>query len=236
MAKDFEQIGHKNIELLRFYISKQLNDIDKKIVNNDSQIKGYVYASVIDILIVTVFDNQLKCSSLWFKGLICFALLILFYVVSKFIATMSNYMKEQEKKAGRDKDLTDNVLLQIDKFDNIACDGLLICENYIKKYKEEKEQYIKNFYLHEIIHYLTKIVDIFRPIYAEQGSYIKDDNKEFLDSYRVNNFIVFAKEINKFLCDELIEIRSETGGTHSDVLLRNHLINLNEAISNWKTI
>lgn len=236
MAKDFEQIGHKNIELLRFYISNQLNEIDKKIVNNDSQITGYVYASVIDILIVTIFDNQLNCSPFWFKGLVCCGLLALFYISSKIIAILSANMKEGNKEAGRDKYLTDNILQQIDKFDNIACDGLLICENYIKKYKEEEEPYIKDFYLYEIIHYLTKIVDVFRPIYGNQTSYISDTNKEYLDSYRVNNFIVFAKAINLFLYNELEYVRIGTASSAADVLLRNHLINLNDTISKWQTI
>ena len=34
MAKDFEQNGHKNIELLRFYVSKDINRIEKKIQKN----------------------------------------------------------------------------------------------------------------------------------------------------------------------------------------------------------
>ena len=30
----------------------------------------------------------------------------------------------------------------IDDFDNIACDGLLICENYIRKYSKNKKLFI----------------------------------------------------------------------------------------------
>lgn len=41
MSRDFEQIGHKNLELLRFYVSKDIRKIDAKIQNNESDLLGY---------------------------------------------------------------------------------------------------------------------------------------------------------------------------------------------------
>lgn len=60
MAKDFEQIGHKNIELLRFYLGKDISKIDKKIQDGESNLLGYFIASLVDILIVLFFDQGLQ--------------------------------------------------------------------------------------------------------------------------------------------------------------------------------
>ncbi|MBD5097312.1 MAG: hypothetical protein HDT40_10055 [Lachnospiraceae bacterium] len=229
MAKDFEQIGHKNIELLRFYVSNDINKIDKKIQSNDSQMKGYFLASLVDILIVIIFDKYMVCIAIWEKVLWIIGLIVLFLILSKFVSVFSKWRNDRKKESGRDKYLPDNILQKIDDFDNIACDGLLICENYIQKYKEEHEKYIKNFYLYEIIHYLSKITDIFRTIYAERELYISDENKELLDSYRINNFIEFAVNINSFLHTEL----GEATGIKS---LDNDLKNLNSTISKWNSI
>lgn len=54
MAKDFEQNGHKNIELLRFYVSKDINRIEKKIQKNESDLLGYFVGSLVDLFIVVM--------------------------------------------------------------------------------------------------------------------------------------------------------------------------------------
>lgn len=230
MAKDFEQIGHKNIELLRFYVSKDINKIDKKIQKNDSEMKGYFLASLVDILIVIIFDESMEYSPIWKKLLWIVGLLAVFLILSKIIPRFSKWKDDRKKEAGRDKYLSDNILQMIDDFDNIACDGLLICENYIKKYNEKgNEQYIKDFYLYEIIHHLSKVTDIFRQIYSDPTIYINDSNKKLLDSYRVNNFIAFAKGINSFL-------HTEFGNSTEIAALNDDLKNLNDTISHWNSI
>lgn len=229
MAKDFEQIGHKNIELLRFYVSKDINKIDKKIQSNDSQMKGYFLASLVDILIVIIFDKYMEYSPIWEKLLWIVGLTVLFLILSKFVSLFSKWKNDRKREAGRNIYLSDDILQKIDDFDNIACDGLLICENYIKKYKEVNERYIKDFYLYEIIHHLSKITDIFRQIYSQPTIYISDSNKELLDSYRINNFIVFATEINLFLHTEL-------GNSTGNKALDDNLKNLGDTISDWKLL
>lgn len=57
MSRDFEQIGHKNLELLRFYVSKDIRKIDAKIQNNESDLLGYFLGSLVDVLVVLLFDD-----------------------------------------------------------------------------------------------------------------------------------------------------------------------------------
>lgn len=117
----------------------------------------------------------------------------------------------------------------IDDFDNIACDGLLICQNYVVRYKQAEEQYIKDFYLYEIIHHLNKAASIGNVIYNNQKLYVSAMNTQLLDSYRINNFISFSQNIVRFLSDEIPE---KSGNRELD----NDMINLKELIGGWKMI
>lgn len=93
MAKDFEQIGHKNLELLRFYVSKDINKLDKKIQSNEGQMKGYILASLVDILIVFVFDEYMQCTPVWIK--ICYISGLLFFVLGIFAVCIKVFRMEE---------------------------------------------------------------------------------------------------------------------------------------------
>ena len=91
MAKDFEQNGHKNIELLRFYVSKDINRIEKKIQKNESDLLGYFVGSLVDLFIVVLFDQGIDSlfpedQSSWkqvvLKILVIALLLCIFFLVS----------------------------------------------------------------------------------------------------------------------------------------------------------
>ena len=77
--KNFDQPCHKDLELLRFYITKDIMRIEKKIQNNNNDVLGYFVASLVDILIVLLFnDDYWKCSPLCVKIGCIVVLLLLF--------------------------------------------------------------------------------------------------------------------------------------------------------------
>lgn len=86
MVKDFNNFGHKNAELLRHYIVKEIRKIDKKITNNSSQIAGYFIASFVDILIVMIFDDFLKKESICFRIILVVIFCGIFIILSKIIS------------------------------------------------------------------------------------------------------------------------------------------------------
>ena len=98
---------------------------------------------------------------------------------------------------------------------------------YIGEYARTKETYIQEFYLYEIIHHLKKITDIYREINENKRRYISNLNKELLDSYRIQNFIVFTKAILKFL-DEKSHNMTLNEDFHTD------LVNLTTEINKWE--
>lgn len=243
MAKDFEQIGHKNIELLRFYLGKDISKIDKKIQDSESNLLGYFIASLVDILIVLFFDRGLQelltskiKSNLLIVGIkiLCIVgLLFVFLLVVWAVKCIRNWINIRRTISGKKAyKVKEEQQSKIDNFDNIACDGLLICQNYIQRYREADQDYVKEFYLYEIIHHLDKARIIFMEIYRDKILYIatkdNDYNSELIDTYRVNNFIIFAKEILKFLNKEILEPENED--------LKRDMDNLREKIGKWELL
>lgn len=240
MAKDFEQIGHKNLELLRFYVSKDIGKIDAKIQNNESNLLGYFLGSLIDVLIVLLFDDffvtffETFVSSVKWQVLIKITLIVGLVGLFVFVSWISKRIHERrikkKKVSGkRAYNVSAEQQEMIDNFDNIACDGLLICQNYILRYRQIDEKYIKDFYLYEIIHHLNKAASICNIIYHNQKLYVSAQNAQLLDSYRVNNFIIFSQNIVNFLKDEIPE---DSGNKELD----DDMINLKELVGGWKMI
>ena len=62
MAKDFEQIGHKNIELLRFYLGKDISKIDKKIQDAIAEIPSVGIATTEQTGVVKA-SNEVKVAA-----------------------------------------------------------------------------------------------------------------------------------------------------------------------------
>ena len=110
MAKDFEQNGHKNIELLRFYVSKDINRIEKKIQKNESDLLGYFVGSLVDLFIVVLFDQGIDSlfpedQSSWkqvvLKILVIALLLCIFFLVSWITTKIRTWGINRSRESGK---------------------------------------------------------------------------------------------------------------------------------------
>lgn len=230
MPTGFDHISHKNLELLRFYINKDIKRIENKISSNHSETFGYAVASLIDLLIVLVFDEYLKKSSTLCKIVLIFGLVILFFIISKVFRSIQRRIDRHNRAIGKSRYLSENIQQMIDDFDNIACDGLLICEANLEDYFRATKQYLKEFYLYEVLHHLQKAVDIAVEIHTERDLYVSDSDDEMINTYRIENFIRFADEINQVLqtqCSAIV--------TPMIPALETDLQNLNAALEHLKT-
>lgn len=236
MLKGFDA-NHKDFELLRFYISKDIKRIEKKIPQGESQIVCCMIASLIDLLIAYFFKDILSNYAANAKmGNLCnvilrmiaiIVLIVMFLLLSKMIKRFLEYRKRKKQISGEllysDAEYKQEI---IDDFDNIACDGLLICQNYIAKYHKEQKDYIKEFYLYEVLHHLTKSLKIFDIIYENSDQFVSDKDDNLIDSYRAKNFVIFAQEIYVFLEKECKKA-DESG-------IKTVLINMDAKISKFK--
>lgn len=228
MNNDLDQNNQKNLELFRYYLNRDLSRIDSNIHNNTNELLGYFIASLVDMLVVVLFGELLNGKSVIIKLLSVFALIVLFILVSKTANRVATLFGTLKKESGKEEYVVDSARQEIiDGFDNIACDALLICENYIQRYQTAEKEYIKTFYLYEIIHHLSKSVDLYNEIRAHTDWYVSSQHSELIDSYRINNFIDFAKAINHFLTDTIPR-------PITDSELKKDLDNLNESINDWK--
>ena len=228
MIGDFDPNSHKNLELFRYYLNRDLQRIDNSIQDNHGEVKGYFIASLVDILIVFLFSENLRNGEVQTKIFVIVALIVLFIIVTFVVNKISKWYYVRQVELGRREYIIDEAKQEkIDKFDNIACDALLICESYMEKYSLTDKDYVKDFYFYEIIHHLTKSADLFEEIYRRKNLYISAQKIELIDPYRVNNYIDFANKINEFLQEE-IKKRSK------DEEVKKDIENINTAISGWK--
>ena len=230
MNNDHESNDHKNLELFRYYLTRDLAKIDHNIKNNSNELLGYFIASLVDMSVVVFFNDLLSDKIVWLKLAAIVTLIVLFVLVSKLSNVIASYIRTHRKETGREEYILDASRQEIiDGFDNIACDALLICEDYMRRYKEESKEHVKNFYLYEIIHHMTKSVDLFNEIESHRELYISSKDSELIDSYRINNYIDYAQDINRFL-------RNSVRKPISDPELQKDLDNLDAAICKWSHI
>lgn len=219
--------NHKNIELLRYYISRNLKQIEDQLKRRNDKIISYIIASLVDLFVVLFFYDELRGIStplkLFFIVLLIGLLLLLSMTVKQFLLYYSNYQNTLGKKALINNDEVQRV---VDEFDNIACDGLLVCLYYIDKADAETDNNKKLFYLYEVIHHFRKSTNVFREVYNSCCSYVSQDDDQLLDSFRVKNYIDFSKMINYYLQNcKMIFPQNED--------LSNVLTNINELVNEW---
>lgn len=157
-------------------------------------------------------------------------LITLFLGVSVVCNKISQLWHLRRRESGREEYIVDEAKQRkIDGFDNIACDGLLICESYMERYGLTEKPYVREFYFYEVIHHLTKSTDLFEEIYGNRELYISSKKIELIDTYRVNNYIDFARKINDFLRNEMKKFTEDSE-------VKKDIDNLDATIAKWKHI
>lgn len=230
MSGDFDPNGHKNLELFRYYLNRDLQKIDNSIQDNQGELKGYFVASLVDILVVFLFCENWKNKEILTKVMIMVGLITLFLGVSVVCNKISQLWHLRRRESGREEYIVDEAKQRkIDGFDNIACDSLLICESYMERYGLTEKPYVREFYFYEVIHHLTKSTDLFEEIYGNRELYISSKKIELIDTYRVNNYIDFARKINEFLRNEMKKFTEDSE-------VKKDIDNLDATIAKWKHI
>ena len=224
--KQTYSIDHKNIELLRYYISRDMQRIQEKVDNDNNNLLGYFVASLVDVLIVSLFQDGLKQLNIIYRILLIGVFVFLFYVTYKVVNCFRRRRKQKKKTAGRDTDKPQEIIRIVDEFDNIAMDGLLLCIYYRDKCKEESDEKLRRFYFCECFHYLDKSCSVYRKIAIEKSKYVDTIDSQLISKYRVDNFLDIAKELASFT--------KENDSLVSDDGLEKQVLNVLEDIEKWK--
>lgn len=67
MHSDFDPNGHKNLELFRYYLNRDLTRIEQNIQNSSNELLGYFIASLADMSVVVLFSDLLSGKGVWVK-------------------------------------------------------------------------------------------------------------------------------------------------------------------------
>lgn len=206
----------KHLELLRFYVIDKIDDSTKMIkeekTNNIDEIVSTVFSALVSsatsALDITI-DNRPVISI----ALKIFVLSIAF-LVSKYIS--SKVIKEIRINSNRNRimkqELNQNEIKKlVDKFDHIACDGILLSKEYIDLYNSSQEdKNLSEFYYYESIYYFEKSLDIVKVIYNNRNQCINAEKSSgVIDAYRFNNLL-------KMMCDTLKTIKEINGEENFD--------------------
>lgn len=226
----------KNFERLRYRLSNDMREIwsetQKKNENLKTIISSTIFSTIFSALITEVSFNFLKtescCSSNGAKELfsrsqiqVCLITIILFIFI--YVTTFYGYRlvvkiicffyKETNIKK-TNASYIDKIQINKD-FDNIACDSILVANDYKKMYfslkKESKNnpykfkinQNMQIFYFYEVMHYLETACQKTNKIIEQDDEIVRTGVKGIgIDLYRIANIKNLMNELYCFLNSE----------------------------------
>ena len=214
-------INHKHIELLSYYLSRDIKRIENKIKRDEYALLGYFIASIVDVLIVVIFEEYIKSIAWYYKVAILLGLVILYVAILKLFNCIHKECLKKQIIAGRDLLDDESVERMVDEFDNIAVDGLLLCYYYMDQYKKEMDVNVKQLCLYETLHYLDKSCRVFRRIANDYVRYVSEGDNKLISAYRIDNYLSIAESVVGFLKerkgDEKTEFANKVENLSGDV-------------------
>lgn len=156
----------KYIELLRFYVTDKIGQttqsIKSSLSNDTEEMKSSILSAIFSLFISSEF---IKINGYGGAFLKVFIVIISYFSLKFVIKKIQRYRKtNKEQKAADESSLTkDEAKSLIDKFDHIACDGILLSRDYFQKYDDIQVGKADNerlFYLFEAFYYYKKALQI----------------------------------------------------------------------------
>lgn len=121
-------------KIIKYYVSRELEDIKELLEENNHEIFSYIIASLIDTVVLGLLakffgsNTNLGYIVMSVFGIALFLFLV--WLINKY----KKFSKRQDLITGRIRYSKKKNYMQliIAKFDNIACPAMLICEEYAK--------------------------------------------------------------------------------------------------------
>lgn len=90
----------------------------------------------------------------------------------------------------------------VKKFDNIACDSIIVSLEYLEKYRETQNPEEKTLYFFESLHYLEQASEITDILSQDKNNIKSDTNVRGVYTFRINNICSMIQNINSALGEE----------------------------------
>lgn len=207
----------KNTELFRYFVRVDLNNgIDKILKQNKSSfslIAGSIFSGSFSILGTYFGMKEIEYSS-FCKIVITSALFTLLFVIGMglfkvfiFLGSFIYNAVKKEKTPSKTK-----VKELIDNFDHIACDNILISQNFINAYNDKNTSiFLKEFYFYEVVYYTNVSLSIIQKLIYNKNLCINDkNNTNRIHLFRLENVLFMINDIYEFIDDNKEKIGVDT--------------------------
>ncbi len=193
---------NKYIELLRFYLTDRIGQIEATFKRTIGDEITEIISSVLSAIFSLFLSQELiKLNGFWGTVLRILSVIILYFIIKIIIKKIHLYFRVKKSIDDSDKRKLSNedAKLLVDKFDHIACDGLLLSRDYLKKYMDKESQATineKQFYLFEAFYYYKKSLDLSVTIVEYADCCLNSiDNINRISLYRFFNIYKSLEEI-----------------------------------------
>ena len=200
---------YKYIELLKFYLTEKIDETNTVLKMTLSDEVDDIVTSIVSAIFSAYITSLLERSGI--VTAVGFVLIIIpLYILLKFcIKKIRRYFKTRKEILSSDNDRLnkEDASNIISKFDHIACDGVIISRDFIKKYeaiKDDGSKHEKAFYLIEAFYYYKKSLNIVLSAVSHEKSCINNPNlSEGISLYRLINLHGSLEEIIKIINEHL---------------------------------
>lgn len=197
----------KNLELLRYYVGinfeKSFRTFTKQNEEKNEQLASTVFSTALSLIasfLTTKYVNSL--STIW-----NIIIIVVVFVVG-FIVSYNLYLfayrkilrlKRSFKKYKR-KTSAIEIKEIIDSFDHIACDNVLVAEEFIQHFDPKKDSELSTFYYFEVIYYAKIATQKTLRILKNSNTCINSKEKtDAIDLFRISNLCKILQRILKFI-------------------------------------
>lgn len=198
---------YKYIELLRFYITEKIGQLNQSVNDTlDYQIEDVLSSILSAVLSLYISADLIRVCGLWGTSLRIVTVIILYILLKCMIRRIRRYRKsrKEEKKSDKGTISRNEAKLLVDKFDHIACDGILLSRDYLQRYNETCTEKVNErlFYLFEAVYYYKKALQIVAlVIQYPDACYNNPNNINGISMYRFSNVYKSLVELKDTLLD-----------------------------------
>lgn len=257
----------KNFERLRYRLSSDFSDVIKENTERESAYNKDIAKSIFSAVLSAgisevafgklVFTNQNSNlqSATSASGIISylskftilrmilwiFIFSVGYFLASKFYEWIIQKWKFLNKSFGTKSIAVDKEgLNRIKKdFDNIACDSLLVANDYKKAFDEldiYTDKNIKTFYFFEVMHYLESSCKKTEKLLQFKNQCIRAEKQaEGVDIYRVRNAAEIMRDLYEFLSDNSETILEYELNDNSKRLIKHRIKEISTSLDEIKT-
>lgn len=172
----------KYLELLRFYLTEKISEINDTLKNNiDDEVNNIISSILSAIFAVFITSETITANGVIATIVKVILVIAIWYTVKYIIWDKYRIRKkiDKETKVSDYKVLTSTKIKSlVDKFDHIACDGVLLSWDFLDKYanKSPVRETEKEFYLIEAFYYFKKALLITSEVVYYAECCVNNDN------------------------------------------------------------